>query len=325
MGPFPAGRYRFSGHVKWLQKHREVHSAIWSIYARSPSNERTTVGKREIRFDEEAASEKKLNVYQFHTMEVDHRNGGFLDCEFYMPPLKSDECRFLLDYIKVECVQKYSDEEQGAWMNVEKPSGLRRPEGETPKTVLVVRGLHHKVYGVETKVNAKSTYEVPTKYEDLYRYDAVVLCNISFEMSTYATRKLYSDYVREGGRLVVLGGFGTLGQGGMKDTLLEQAMPFRLKGDNEVVACNPPLLLGARPATPFGDRPSLFWRHDVTLREGAEPLAYAGSLPIAARIKVGKGQCAVFAGTVFGEGSPQATPFWECEAWKALVGRMILQ
>lgn len=325
MGPFPAGKYRFYAHAKWLQKNKDVHSPVWTIFARSPGNERTVIGKRVIRFDEESASEKKLNTYQFHTMEVDHKNGGFMDCEIFMPPLKSDDCRFVLDYLKVECLRKYSDEEQGAWTKAEKPAGLRKPEGQAPGNVLLVRGLHYKVYGIEQALTCRTTYELPTRYEDVYAHDAVILCNISFEMSSYATRKLYSEYVHDGGRLVVLGGFSTLGQGGMKDTLLEQGMPFRLKGDHEVVAAAAPLLLGAQASTPFSDRPALFWRHDVTLREGAELLAYAGSHPVAARRKVGKGQVAVFAGTVFGEGTAQARPFWECDSWKALARRMILQ
>jgi hypothetical protein len=325
MGPLPAGRYRFVAHVKWLQKHREVHPAVWSVYGRSPSNERTVLGKREVRFDEEGASEKKLNVYQRHTLEVDHRNGGFVDCEIYVPPHPSDDCRLLLDYISVETLHAYSDEEQSAWAKGEKPAGLRKPEGQAPRTVLLVRGLHYKTYGIEAAVTCRTTYAIPTRYEDVYAFDAVILCNLSVETSGYALRKLYADYVRDGGRLVLLGGFSTLGQGGFKGTLLEQVSPFRFKGDREVVPCTPPLLLGPTAAAPYGDRPALFWRHDVTLREGAEPLAFAGSLPIAARMKVGPGQVAVFAGTVFGEGTPETAPFWTCDSWKALAKRLILQ
>ncbi|HYF01335.1 MAG TPA: hypothetical protein VEJ18_20600, partial [Planctomycetota bacterium] len=244
------------------------------------------------------------------------------DCEVYVPPLTADDCRFLLDYIKVETLHKYTDAEQGAWAKAEKPAGLRAPNGSSPKTVLLVRGLHYKVYGIEAAVPCKTTYTLPMRYEDVYAHDAVILCNVSFEMSGYALRKLYADYVQDGGRLVVLGGFSTLGQGGMKDTLLEDAMPFRLKGDHEVIACAPPLLLGARPNAPFPDRPALFWRHDVALKEGAEPLAYAGSHPLAARMKVGKGHLAVFAGTVYGEGPH---PFWESESWRALTKRLTLE
>jgi hypothetical protein len=67
----------------------------------------------------------------------------------------------------------------------------------------------------------------------------------------------------------------------------------------------------------------MFWRHDVTLRQNAKPVAFAAGKPIAARLDAGKGQVVVFAGTVLGESSHGAKPFWEGHAWKKLAKQMI--
>ena len=98
-----------------------------------------------------------------------------------------------------------------------------------------------------------------------------------------------------------------------------------MKGPHEVIYCSSPLFLGDQAGAPYADRAAVFWRHDLEVRSNADVLAYAGKQPIAARQKVGKGQVEVFAGTVLGEGSEQALPFWKCSSWRGLIKRLILE
>jgi hypothetical protein len=153
----------------------------------------------------------------------------------------------------------------------------------------------------------------------------VVLCNVDFRTTDYAVRKAIKDFVYDGGRLVLLGGNRTLGEGGLKGTYLDELSPFALRGMNEVVRCEPPLLLGPAAGHSFSDRPSIFWRHDLSLKPRARPLAYAGELPIASCWKAGKGMVCVFAGTTLGEGGAKQQPFWESASWRDLARRLLLE
>jgi hypothetical protein len=151
------------------------------------------------------------------------------------------------------------------------------------------------------------------------------LSNLDFSTSAYPVRRMLKDFVDDGGRLILLGGNRALGEGGLKGTYLETMAPFTLKGAGEVVPCEPPLLLGAKAGVAYPEKPALLWRHDVTLKPGAFAIAYAGTQPIAARIRFGKGLVTTFAGTVLGEGGANAKPFWETAAWAGLLKKLVVE
>jgi uncharacterized membrane protein len=137
---------------------------------------------------------------------------------------------------------------------------------------------------------------------------------------------MLNDFVNDGGRLVVLGGPWSLGQGTFPGTMLEKILPFEIskaQTTKEIIPCDPPLLLGTKPGTPYDDKPTLFWRHQLPLKQGAEVLAYAGDTPVAASSNSGKGSVAVFAGTVLGEEKKGELPFWKSKFWPILLNRMI--
>ena len=148
---------------------------------------------------------------------------------------------------------------------------------------------------------------------------------MDFRTTDYGVRKVVKDFVDDGGRLVLLGGNRTLGEGGLKGTYLDELSPFALRGPNEVVRCEPPLLLGPEAGRSYPDHPSIFWRHDLSLKPHARPLAYAGKLPIAASWTAGKGTVFVFAGTTLGEGDAKQKPFWEAASWRDLTVRLMLE
>jgi hypothetical protein len=82
------------------------------------------------------------------------------------------------------------------------------------------------------------------------------------------------------------------------------------------------VLLGPKANESWKDKPAVFWRHDLKTSPKAEVVAYAGSAPVAATLAVGKGEVAVFAGTVLGEPAAGQTAFWESGSWPELVRRL---
>src|SRR6185437_13696584 len=193
------------------------------------------------------------------------------------------------------------------------------------KKILYVKGLFNKQYDIERATPCTAVYSLPPTYQDLYAYDAVVLANVNFSTADFAVRRLLRDFVADGGRLVILGGNATLGEGGMQGTYLDEISPFAMKGIGEVIECKPPLPLGPSPTAGLQDKPAIFWRHDIAIKPGAIAVAYAGNAPIAARVDMGKGVVVVFAGTVLGEATPDAHPYWQSPYWLSLARKMIAE
>jgi len=153
----------------------------------------------------------------------------------------------------------------------------------------------------------------------------LVLCNLDAAKTTYESRQIVKDWVEDGGRLVVLGGSETLGQGAMANTYFEDLLPVSLKGPRELVRCDPPLPMtwdagGNAPE----DRPSVFWRHDIVAKGGAAILARAGKHPLASTWNIERGRVTIFAGSTLGEQDEHHVPFWNTQSWAELLRRMAL-
>jgi uncharacterized membrane protein len=344
LGPLAAGKYRLEYHVKWTDG---GNNAAWKahLYVRS-----TTSKKKQDLAAAEMASPNcwdqpgdKLDVFLGSNWRQIRRKFGPADAYHYVPLefelkvashihanmiVETDRegpAKFSLDHIQTTLLEPYFDAQQAAWSPVEKPAGLRTPRGDAPAKVLLVKGLFSQFYQVSKAAAADETWQLPAKYEDLYACDAVVLADVDVTSSTFAQRRILRDFVEDGGRLVILGGIATLGQGGMANTWLEEISPVTLKGAREVIAEPIPLLLRFKPGQGqvSAEKPAVFWRHDVSFRLDAQILAYAGDHPIAARRVVGKGQVIVFTGTVLGKAENGVTPFWETQTWIGMLGKWI--
>ncbi|MHB9133843.1 MAG: LamG domain-containing protein [Armatimonadota bacterium] len=233
-----------------------------------------------------------------------------------------------VDHVIITQLQRYTDVDLEASHTANKPGGLRTPNGANPASVLEVYGMHWQKYNCAAAITGLvGTYTMPADYASLYAYDAVILNDIDFTNTSWATRRMFSDYVNDGGRLIILGGPFSLGVGSYQSTYLEDMLPFTLTGVNEVVPCEPALLLGPTPGTPYADNPNLLWRHNVAVKTGVTTLAYADTLPIAAYKLVGGngGRVAAFAGTVQGIPALGASAFWQCASWTTLLQQLVLQ
>ncbi len=235
-----------------------------------------------------------------------------------------------------------------------KPAESTPPPGwrvgsETGKKVLVYIGHYHYMYDLEQAVqsaapDATVEYAAWTKrirgkghlqeepnYERLSKFDAVVLVNVdagSFHSLSDSRdsdwHQVLADYVRAGGRLTVLGGPRTLGQGWFKGTAIEEVLPVEVHPALDVYQLPEPRTIGSAEDTSLDDSPMLYYYHAAKPRPDAAVLAYAEDLPILLERKVGNGSSVVFLGTMLGEPAEGGTAFWQSEEFMKLLGTSIL-
>lgn len=252
--------------------------------------------------------------------------------------------RLLLDHMILEQDAAYTDVQFQAANPKPVPAGLK-VGGEPGLDVLVVKGWTWETYGIDkvlppTGGTARVTElwsgtgdadKFPQSHEELFKQDVVFLVNIGAMGMGYDGRKVLKDFVEAGGGLVVLGGLYTLGQGDIKDTLLEPLLPVELSR-RDVHRTEPPLALtavtgdviaGAVPSAHWKLAPLLYWRHAVKPKAGAALHVLAGDEPVLSSWKVGKGTVVVFTGTALGEWQAGELPFWKWEGWPMLLNRMI--
>ncbi|MHB9133469.1 MAG: LamG domain-containing protein [Armatimonadota bacterium] len=333
MGAFLPGRYQIRVRMKLTDEQQPPRrqSVSATIYINTATQKTTNMG-----FDSDPARApegRRLIIdgkyHDYVVGEVDLRETAMLHVIGGAHAEDPVGTRFYCDHFIITQLERYPDARLAEWTPPNKPAGLRTPQGRTPQKVLHVRGMYWSMYALEKlPIGCTGAYALPAKYEELYAYDVVVLTNIDLISSSFSTRRMLCDFVEDGGRLVFLGGPNALGQGGLTGTCLEEILPFTLKGPeghNGVVRCETPLLLGLKAGKPWPDKPALFWRHEVKLKPGAFPVAYAGATPIAARTAYGKGLVVTFAGTVLGTPPAGVKPFWQTTSWWNLLGQLVLE
>ena len=146
----------------------------------------------------------------------------------------------------------------------------------------------------------------------------VVLADVETKGLNYGQVLMLSEWVKDGGGLLILGGPLTLGQDDNMKRAWPLMLPVDLKGPWEIRKCEPPVKLPT-----LGDA-TVMYRHMVTPKAGAEVLLQgAGEEPLLVGKGYGKGRVAVFTGTVMGEPPAGSKGFWETEQWKQELGKAI--
>ena len=343
LGPLPPGKYRLGFRVKWIDPAPAAESHAWRAHAYVDVTNRETAvdvltpncwGDGGGRFKawlggvplERYRRLPPVGEWAYVPIEFDKKDAGYINACLIVDTDRAGDQKLYLDHIKTELLEPYSDAMVAQWHPMAKPTGLRAPEGVDPKKVLVVRGLFWRLYGkglTDGDGSRDGTYRLPETHRELYKYDAVVLCNVNVANATPEARKACRDWVEDGGRLIVLGGPQALGQGGMPNTFFEEILPVSLAGPAEVVRCDPPLAMGRARGKAEADQPMIFWRHKMQPRDQARVLAWAGEEPLAVMQPSGKGTVSVFLGTLMGEAAPNQKAFWETESWTRLLTDML--
>lgn len=334
IGPRIPGRYRIRLRVKWTDPKDaptpqmlrfEVHDEVDNFKEAFKTLTLVTPGYPEAPTGAQVLKDKGRYV-EYEVGEYDKKFATWFTITGQATTTAVGEHTAYFDRMSFELLERYSDRQVATWgakFLKEKPAGLRQPQGRAPQKLLLVKGMFWQPYLAQAAYRGESSYALPDSYEALYAYDSVVLCNCDFQAVPFQVRKIYQDFVQDGGRLVLLGGSFTLGQGGILQTFLDDILPVQCVGPSEIRRCEPAALLGPAKGQAYPGAPSLFWRHTATLRPEATVLAWAGAEPVAVSGVAGQGRVVVFLGTSLGVGDGQVKPFWETPAWAKLFAEMV--
>ncbi len=138
------------------------------------------------------------------------------------------------------------------------------------------------------------------------------------------------DNVRQGARLVVLGGLCSLGKGEYQDSSLAYYLPVKLKDPWQIRKADKPLPIVAvakdyRGYLASKPVPCVVYYHDLATTREAEVLLGAGDRPLLVSRKLGQGEIVVFLGTTCGTvpaNYPQPL-FWKWSGWPELARRIV--
>lgn len=174
--------------------------------------------------------------------------------------------------------------------------------------------------------NAVETF--PGTYDELFRYDAVVLSDVNYRALGDIAFEMICDYVAQGGKLLVVGGPYAFGNGEFEETRFLEVLPVTLGGPFDLkwagkgqsweltpARAGHPVLQGLS----FAAKPRVFWHHFVTPKAGADVVLKAGEKPALILGKYGKGKVAVFALSPTGLGAQGETQWWDWDGWFPLV------
>ncbi|MBK9549700.1 MAG: VWA domain-containing protein [Gemmatimonadetes bacterium] len=125
--------------------------------------------------------------------------------------------------------------------------------------------------GVDDSLDLSSGF--PVRRAELFRYRAIVLGNIEAAFFSGDQLRMLADFVSQrGGGLLMLGGRGTLGEGGYAGTPVDEVLPFALRASgNDPVSPSSPF--DRRPPGRSADAPT---RRDTDRQPGAVGSAAAG-------------------------------------------------
>jgi hypothetical protein len=233
-----------------------------------------------------------------------------------------------------------------------------KEELQTPKrdTHLLFRGMSFELYdiggalkaaGVEgsalrnydldfwrQSIVAENTFKYKSfpGASSLSRAKSIVLIDAPFGPGEIMPEFLQRDFissVRDGARLVVLGGLFSLGKGEYQGTLLERVLPVKLADAWDVKGSSRPVEIAAVCETlqdlNWSDRPCVYYRHDLEITDDAVVLLEADGKPLLVSRKLGQGEIVVFLGATCGPASTNPPAFWRWKDWPRLVQRILSQ
>jgi len=316
----------------WRIKVVDVNEDINIVLRATPSK------KSEIK---ENYAEKKLKLsdfksigkYEEFSLEFGHiRKPGF----YTALTVGIGNCKkgtVYVDTVKVEPIRTFSDKELGdIYFSDIKIEEMNLPDKKGGINILVLRGYWWKNYRIENVVNEIGNerikrfdvYPDPTKEPyNISDYNIIFLINYPIGFDNYNFRSKLLSFVKSGGKLIILGGMYCLGQGGLKDTIVEEILPVKLTGVGELIRAEKPLILSLQKNNFLPEKPAIYYYHNVIPREDSKVILYGGEIPVLLQKNYGKGEVIVFIGTVLGEKKVDETPFWETNEWKKVMKSLI--
>ncbi len=275
---------------------------------------------------------KQAGVYETFTTEFDYADYGFMGCGVnYLGGVAG-----WWDNLIIDLIRPWSDEELAEhYRSFQRPEGLTKTD-DGVLDVLVVRGLFNRLYQIDaalkTLPHAKQS-DAYTSYhpqqgtrlqgydwdwQPIWQQDVIVLADVETKGLNYGQVLLLSEWVKDGGGLLILGGPVTLGQDDNMKRAWPLLLPVELSGPWELCKCEPPVKIAG-----MGDA-AVLYRHLVKPKPGAQvTLQGEGGEPLLVQHPYGQGRVAVFAGTVLGEASAGTKAFWEMPEWVAQLAQTV--
>jgi len=166
----------------------------------------------------------------------------------------------------------------------------------------------------------------PATYDELRKYDVVVLDNVHAWHIGLPNRVRLLEYVRNGGSVLIFGGYYNLSMGTDHNTSLAAIAPVRIVKFRNVrrdLAKG----LALRPAAKgfFGpeidwDKTGLAFDMDVSPpRDGADVVLTAGGKPGIVTARVGKGRVAAVMFNSHGDYAKGLRPYWKSAHWPRII------
>ena len=165
----------------------------------------------------------------------------------------------------------------------------------------------------------------PGTYEELFGNRLVIASNVGAKCLRSFRIEMLADYVREGGTLLVVGGFYTYGHGEFQGTVFEEMSPFAGMKPFEIVeapegrpfrlvltGADDPCLAGVS----LDGNDEVACLHGMRAKEDAVVLATADEHPAIVVRKFGKGRVVGCAMTTMGEA---AKPWYDGGWWKTFI------
>lgn len=168
----------------------------------------------------------------------------------------------------------------------------------------------------------------PGTRDELFSYHAVVLSDVNYKALGDNAFEMLSDYVRQGGALLVVGGPYALGNGEFRDTPFLDVLPVKLEGPFDLKWAGKgkswdlvPTDAGDRllRGVSFDPQPKVFWRHVVTAKDDAQVHLTAGGHPVLITGVCGRGRVAVLTLSPTGKATAGEIAWWDSRDWFPLV------
>ncbi len=265
----------------------------------------------------------------------------------------------VLDTFTITQTQLYPDSKRMAWepgntWPDEKPEPKRPANANGPRVwygnglfyeyfhldeafgLMLAARLNHADHVVWRDRRGWDSAPFPKTPEELVGYDIVALANVDLKSLTLLQRDWLRGYVRDGGKLLLLGGPYGFGRGYWQDSdILAEVIPATMEPydlrpvGEKIPAPLAPVSAWAKAAVPWkAVKPVTVWMHAVKSKPGATVHLTAAGLPALITAPYGQGTVALITLAPLGDAPRGSVPFWESKEWLSLMaalGGMLLK
>lgn len=144
----------------------------------------------------------------------------------------------------------------------------------------------------------------PISLDELFRYDVVALLDGDAKALRFYGCDMLRDYVRQGGGVLMLGGYNCYGKGSVEETLLSEIMPVRTTGTFDLRPSTDRIPVKTAASGVFASAATaakVEWFHETTPAEGSELFLTIDGKPLLVGKTFGKGRVLAWTGCALGE------------------------